>query len=518
MMKELDRSARKVVVAAAVFSLIVVAPPAGAQEAVSLGCIVRSIDLEPQGEATLVRILTEGNPTSLGARLEAGGGVVLDLSGCAPAPELSGRSFAEGLVSALELMYDSEAPGLDTAVVVRTRGPFEYSVSSSQGAVSVVLRSKGAAAPKSEPEGAPEGTPEGQLVRVFEPLPLPVAPQPPLPDPTPEPAAPEMAAPPAPEPTMPRPEVITPSLQPPPPADTTAIAGTVLSWARAWSEKRADDYLAAYAAGFQPPQGLSRTDWEAQRRQRLAAPRFIEIAVDALQVRVISADRAIASFQQSYLSDSFSDQVYKSLTLTLEDGHWRILLEAVGPAGTAATAAQPTTPAAQPTYAALVEGARLSILAAPRYDSSYRVISYPGGDPGPDLGSAVDLVVRAYRHLGIDLQQRIHDDILAAGLDYGIWESDTNIDHRRIRNQEIFLRRHGQQLPLGPDAGWQPGDIVFWAVDGRRQADHVGILSEVRSPVSRSMVIHHPDGGLPCEQDVLFAWTVRGHYRWMPAV
>ncbi len=492
-MKEFGRSIRECAVrslaAAAVLTAWLVVSPAaaGAQEPVSLGCIVRSIDLDSREEETLLRIRTEGDPSSLGARLETDGGVVLDLSGCAPAPELSGHSFADGLVSSFGLVHDSDAPGLDTSVVVQTQGPFEYSVSSGPGSVLMSLRRKSS--------GELQAEPKRELARVLEPLPIPVEPAPPAAEP-PSPAS--------------QPEIITPPLPPAP--DTSVIAEAVTVWTRAWSDQQVDDYLAAYASDFQPPQGLSRPEWEAQRRQRLTAPSYIEVTVDALQIRILAADRAVADFRQSYLSDTYGDQVYKTLVLIDEDGRWRILLEEAGVPPDSAGPAE-----GSPSAAALVEGARSSIADAPRYDASYCVIDYPRGDPGPERGSAVDVVIRAYRHLGIDLQVRIHEDILAALADYGLQAPDANIDHRRIRNQQVFFERHSQRLPLGPDADWQPGDIVFWALDGRRRPDHVGIVSDLRSPEDRPLVIHHQEGATPSEEDLLFAWTVRGHYRWLPA-
>ncbi len=307
-MKEMDSSIRQFAAGslwiAALLAWLAAAPVNADQEAVSLGCIVRSIELDPRAGESLLSIRIEGAPASLGARLDAEGGVALDLAGCAPAPGLAGQSFAEGLVSGVQLVHDAEAPGLDTAIVVRTRGPFEYSVSSTPGAVLVVLSSRAV------PTAQAPAQPERRLVRVLEPLPLPS-------EPPPDPAGPESPV--APAPPLAEPEQAT-----------TAIARAVLEWAQAWSEQRVDDYLAAYASDFRPPRNLSRPDWEAQRRLQLTAPAFIDINLNALQVRVIEPGRANAGFLQSYLSNSFSDQVYKSLTLIEEDGSWKILHEQSG--------------------------------------------------------------------------------------------------------------------------------------------------------------------------------------------
>ncbi len=96
--------------------------------------------------------------------------------------------------------------------------------------------------------------------------------------------------------------------------------------------------------------------------------------------------------------------------------------------------------------ARLVSGARLSVEQGPRYDASYSELPYPGGDPGWAVGCGVDVVVRAYRHSGFDLQQLIHQDILLDATAYGVAEADANIDHRRLRNLERFLKHRAERL------------------------------------------------------------------------
>ncbi len=332
-------------------------------------------------------------------------------------------------------------------------------------------------------------------IRVLEPLPM--ESPPPAPEPAPAPA---------------------PDDSPPPAAapDASVLGELVARWAQAWSGRRVEDYLSFYAAEFRPPWGLDRVAWEAERRRRLTAPRSIEITLDELRIAVPEPGRVAVSFWQSYRSDRHSDRVYKTLTWIDEGGRWRILEEAVvapGEPREPAPAMAPSTASA--TASGLLEGARLSILWAPSYDASYRAIPYPGGDPGRERGSSVDVVVRAFRNVGIDLQELLHEDVLAAGAAYGIEKPNPSIDHRRIRNLLVFLRRHGQALPVDRGADWRPGDLVFWAMDGRLP-DHVGIVSDRPGADGHPLVIHHADGGVPAEEAVLFAWPVRGHFRWLP--
>ncbi len=499
-------------VAVALLAALPALPAAADDEAMSGGCVLLSIELEEHDQETLLRIRTDGDPASIGARVEPDQGVVLDL-GCTPGPGLSGREFAAGLVSALELDHGAGEMGAPTALTVKIRGDFDYSVRTQPDAVLVSLRA--------------ETDPPSGKIRVLEPLPLEDPLPPPLPPasvtPEPQPLDPLAASPPDPRPPAPEPPV----------PDTSQVVTVIEDWARAWSDQRTGDYLAAYAAAFQPPDGLDRPAWEAQRRNRISAPSWIEVTLGDTLVYFTGSGHAMATFRQSYSSNTFSDEVEKSLTLIREEGRWRILSEAFGrlesppapaPEGNASTQVPPSleiaasqSPEETATAATIVEGARASVRSAPAYDDSYQFIRYPGGDPGREKGSGADLVVRAYRHAGVDLQQRIHQDILAVAEDYGVETPDPHIDHRRIRNLRTFLRRHGRELGTDLAADWRPGDIVFWAIDGRNKPDHLGIVTDRRSPADRLLVIHHEVGGVPGEADVLFAWTIRGHYRWLPA-
>src|SRR5512143_590462 len=91
------------------------------------------------------------------------------------------------------------------------------------------------------------------------------------------------------------------------------------------------------------------------------------------------------------------------------------------------------------------------------YDGSYRRIAYPGGDVPASIGVCTDVVIRAYRAVGIDLQVKVHDDMVAAFRDYPqLWRMagpDSNIDHRRVPNLQTFFRRHGRSLPVTSDPG-----------------------------------------------------------------
>ena len=105
------------------------------------------------------------------------------------------------------------------------------------------------------------------------------------------------------------------------------------------------------------------------------------------------------------------------------------------------------------------------------YDPSYFSIEYPNGDVPKDRGVCTDVIIRAYRKLGIDLQKEVHEDMSSNfNLYPNIWglsTTDKNIDHRRVPNLMRFFERHGQVLPITKNsADYKPGDIVCWNLGG----------------------------------------------------
>jgi hypothetical protein len=170
----------------------------------------------------------------------------------------------------------------------------------------------------------------------------------------------------------------------------------------------------------------------------------------------------------------------------------------------------------------LVDGARLSVEKAPWYNQSYKRIGYPNGDPGWDIGACVDVVVRAFREIDIDLQERVARDIAARPKAYGLRRPDRNIDHRRCTNLKVYFSKNGIVLPTASSSAkdsWQPGDIVIWDIHGGRSPNHIGIVSDKRGKSGNYKVIHHykpKDGftGRPSEDDVLFRWPLVAHFRW----
>lgn len=151
------------------------------------------------------------------------------------------------------------------------------------------------------------------------------------------------------------------------------------------------------------------------------------------------------------------------------------------------------------------------------YDSKYSPLSYPNGDVPQDHGVCADVVIRAYRGIGIDLQKRVHED-MAANFDlypkkWGLKAPDPNIDHRRVPNLRVFFARFGQSLSIthkGTD--YRPGDILTSSPFG---SPHISIVSENLGMfgVGDPMVIQNAGFGTREDND-LFRYPITGHYRY----
>ncbi|ESQ82174.1 hypothetical protein AEAC466_18735 [Asticcacaulis sp. AC466] len=154
------------------------------------------------------------------------------------------------------------------------------------------------------------------------------------------------------------------------------------------------------------------------------------------------------------------------------------------------------------------------------YDGTYTRIPYPMGDVAPDKGVCTDVVIRAYRAIGIDLQQRVHEDMAAHFALYprtwGLKQPDSNIDHRRVPNLRVFLSRFGQALPVTTEPGhYAAGDLVTYRILGKMP--HIAVVSDRMALLDRRrpLIIHNIGWG-PKEEDSLFMLgaELTGHYRY----
>jgi hypothetical protein len=143
------------------------------------------------------------------------------------------------------------------------------------------------------------------------------------------------------------------------------------------------------------------------------------------------------------------------------------------------------------------------------YDDAYRSIAYPAGDVPALYGVCTDVVIRAYRALGIDLQVAVQKARVGSG--------DRNIDHRRTETLRQFFAKAGETLPVTSFAeDYLPGDIVTYARPqntGSASRSHIAMVSGVIGPSGRPMIIHNRGWG-PQLEDGLFVDRITGHYRY----
>ena len=151
------------------------------------------------------------------------------------------------------------------------------------------------------------------------------------------------------------------------------------------------------------------------------------------------------------------------------------------------------------------------------YDPTYRRLDYPNGDVPKGTGVCTDVVIRAYRKLGIDLQKEVHEDMKANFSKYpanwGLSGTDKNIDHRRVPNLMTFFKRKGEELSKETKVSlYHPGDIVCWSLGGG--ITHIGIVSSIKSADQKRYKIIHNIGSGQVLEDCLFDFEIIGHYRY----
>ncbi|MDR3212835.1 MAG: DUF1287 domain-containing protein [Azoarcus sp.] len=165
----------------------------------------------------------------------------------------------------------------------------------------------------------------------------------------------------------------------------------------------------------------------------------------------------------------------------------------------------------------LVQDARSQIGKTLHYDPAYTKIAYPMGDVPLVRGVCTDVVIRALRRQGVDLQQKVHEDMRKNFREYpnesrwGLKKPDANIDHRRVPNLRRYFERQGYART---DRNFRPGDIVTWEL--RPGVGHIGIVSDKEDPSGKRLLVIHNIGDGTQEEDVLYEFTITGLYRIAP--
>ncbi len=108
------------------------------------------------------------------------------------------------------------------------------------------------------------------------------------------------------------------------------IVNMVNAWARAWANKNVGGYLGHYAADFKPARGESRADWEKTRKERINAPKKIQVSVSGIKVFIKDEHHAHVTFRQHYAAGALNTSTTKTLVLVKSGDTWLIQQERVG--------------------------------------------------------------------------------------------------------------------------------------------------------------------------------------------
>lgn len=152
-----------------------------------------------------------------------------------------------------------------------------------------------------------------------------------------------------------------------------------------------------------------------------------------------------------------------------------------------------------------------------KYDPTYFSIEYPNGDIPSDKGVCSDVIIRAYRMIGIDLQKEVHEDMKlnfnVYPKNWGLKTTDKNIDHRRVPNLMKFFERKGVvKIKSRKPEDYQSGDIICWNLSGGKT--HIGIVISKKSVDGKRNLIVHNIGAGQVAEDCLFKFEITGHYRY----
>ena len=161
-----------------------------------------------------------------------------------------------------------------------------------------------------------------------------------------------------------------------------------------------------------------------------------------------------------------------------------------------------------------VKASRAQVGTTLTYNPEYRYIKYPMGDIPISKGVCTDVLVRSFRGMDIDLQERIYEDKKKFPKRYkGLYYTDKldpNIDHRRVKNIQAYLISRGYRV----NDNFKPGDIVVWKLKARngKSLDHIGICSDKRNAHGEPLIIHNINSGAK-EEDVLRNYKIVDHFR-----
>jgi uncharacterized protein YijF (DUF1287 family) len=157
----------------------------------------------------------------------------------------------------------------------------------------------------------------------------------------------------------------------------------------------------------------------------------------------------------------------------------------------------------------ILVGAKKTVLNAAAYTEGYVVIPYPNGDVPREMGVCTDVIIRAVRNAGLDLQKELHEDVRRAKAAYPmVKKANPHIDQRRVATLLPYFKRRWEQHSAkldDPNDPVRPGDIVFMdTFPSRSGPDHIGIVSDTIGESGLPLIINNwTTGTVTAEMDLL---------------
>jgi uncharacterized protein YijF (DUF1287 family)/L,D-peptidoglycan transpeptidase YkuD (ErfK/YbiS/YcfS/YnhG family) len=166
----------------------------------------------------------------------------------------------------------------------------------------------------------------------------------------------------------------------------------------------------------------------------------------------------------------------------------------------------------------ILRGAKKAAANGAHYRNTYRDLTFPGGDVPRNEGVCTDVVVRALRNAGFDLQELLATDLEAHPERYpSVKKPDPNIDHRRVRTLLPYFNAHFSALPTDARdtaSPYLPGDVVFMNTLGDAAPEHVGIVSDTVGASGLPLIINNwTEGWTTREMDLLDRVPVTHRFR-----
>ncbi|MCB5205629.1 autotransporter outer membrane beta-barrel domain-containing protein [Methylovorus mays] len=105
-----------------------------------------------------------------------------------------------------------------------------------------------------------------------------------------------------------------------------AIEATLQTWMVAMANRNLDTYFSTYAADFAVSDGLTRQQWERQRRMELSRDGVMQVRMADLSIEP-NGERMLALFTQTRQENGHDEAVQKVVDLEQRGGRWLIVRE-----------------------------------------------------------------------------------------------------------------------------------------------------------------------------------------------